>query len=373
MMLVEFIQAFGLIFIAEMGDKTQILAMAFATKYSVKAVLVGIGLGSLFNHGLAVVLGSYLSNFIPISTIQMVAGFAFVAFALWTLQMEEDHKEEKKMKKSFGPIMTIALAFFIGELGDKTQLTAITLSVDAAYPAIILMGTVIGMLVTGGLGIYVGRKIGDKVPELTIKLVAASIFMFFGLTKLYGTVPKQYVNSIYGIVFIILIGVIATVRVKKLWKMHKSLNASKYVGTSKRLQEYYQMMDQDIKNICLGNRYCGDCQRSGCVVGRTKALIKQMEDWDQHILVYEDKKLEVLRDAKKERVLEALVTTLRILSNEQIKHKELKTIHQIRQNFEKILWGTSIDVFTSLRAYREQVKAIAPELVCSLDTMLEDT
>ncbi len=95
-----------------MGDKTQILAMAFATKYKVKMVLIGIFFGSLLNHGLAVVLGSYLSRFVPVSAIQMVAGFAFVVFALWTLQMDEDNDEDKKIGGSLGPIMTVATAFF---------------------------------------------------------------------------------------------------------------------------------------------------------------------------------------------------------------------------------------------------------------------
>lgn len=370
-MLVEFLKALGLIFIAEMGDKTQILAMAFATKYKVKMVLMGIFLGSLLNHGLAVVLGSYLSRFVPVSAIQMVAGFAFVAFALWTLQMDEDNDEDEKIGGSFGPIMTVATAFFIGELGDKTQLTAITLSVDAQFPLLILMGTVTGMLVTGGLGIYVGKKIGDKVPELTIKLIAASIFMFFGLAKLYSTVPDKYISSLYAIAFMVVIAVIAVIRVKKLLIMSKGEKGTKYSGTSERLKTYYQMMDNNIRGICLGEQYCGECQRNSCVVGKTKALISQIEGTDHTVLAYEDKKMQVIRDAKEEQVVEALATTLKMLSQEQVQDIELKNIHEIRQNFERILWGTSIDEFTNLIAYRERLKAINPKAVCSLDKMIE--
>ena len=126
----EILKAFTLIFIAEMGDKTQILAMAFATRYPVKKVLLGIGIGAFLNHGLAVLLGSLLSNFIPINTLQLVAGIAFVGFAIWSLKIEEDDEEETP-KFQLGPVVTIALAFFIGELGDKTQLTAITLASDS--------------------------------------------------------------------------------------------------------------------------------------------------------------------------------------------------------------------------------------------------
>lgn len=210
----ELIQAFMLIFIAEMGDKTQILAMAFATRFPVKKVFLGIFLGSLLNHGLAVWLGSYISNFVPINTIQIIAGLAFVGFALWTLKPEGDDDDEGSSQRSkFGPVMTVALAFFIGELGDKTQLTAITLAVDAVYPLAILAGTVMGMVVTGGLGIVVGRQLGDKVPELAIKIIASSVFMFFGITKLYQTLPEQYLTlpiisltvAILGVAFFLMV------------------------------------------------------------------------------------------------------------------------------------------------------------------------
>ena len=83
-MIQELLKAFLLIFIAEMGDKTQILAMAFATQFPVRKVLLGIGLGVVLNHGLAVALGSYLSRVVPLSTVQIIAGAAFVGFALWT-------------------------------------------------------------------------------------------------------------------------------------------------------------------------------------------------------------------------------------------------------------------------------------------------
>lgn len=203
-MLQEFIRALFLIFMAEMGDKTQILAMAFATRFKVYEVLVGVFIGSLLNHGIAVALGAYLSNVIPMGAIQITAGFLFIGFAFWTLKTDDEEDEENK-GKNFGPILTVAVAFFIGELGDKTQLAAITLSVDASFPIFILMGTVSGMVLTSGLGIFVGNKIGDKVPELVIKFVSASIFMIFGITKLYSALPSRYINPFNIIVFLILL------------------------------------------------------------------------------------------------------------------------------------------------------------------------
>ena len=154
-MIREFLKAFLLIFAAEMGDKTQIIAMTFATQYKVKEVLLGVFLGVFFNHGIAILLGRYLSKLISMDWIQLIAGFMFVLFGL--LALKEEKLEDKK-EKNYGPIITVALAFFVGELGDKTQLTAMTLSAEGKYPVFILLGTTLGMIATSGLGIYVGVK-----------------------------------------------------------------------------------------------------------------------------------------------------------------------------------------------------------------------
>ena len=173
-MINELIRAFFLIFAAEMGDKTQIIAMTFATQYKVKEVLMGVFLGVFLNHGLAILLGRYISKLIPMNWIQLIAGFMFVIFGL--LALREEDVEDTKNKKSFGPIFTVALAFFVGELGDKTQLTAMTLSAEGNYPFFILIGTTLGMMATSGLGIYVGSKIGEKISDIFIKIVSSQRF-----------------------------------------------------------------------------------------------------------------------------------------------------------------------------------------------------
>src|SRR5690554_3359251 len=154
-MLTELIKASLLIFLAELGDKTQILAMAFALQYSVFQVLTGVALGSFLNHGLAVIIGSYLSNLIPISALRLGSALLFLAFGFWSLWSEEEHLNSDR--KALGsPIVVVALAFFLGELGDKTQLTAIALASNAVFPAAVLAGTVLGMVLTSLGGIYVG-------------------------------------------------------------------------------------------------------------------------------------------------------------------------------------------------------------------------
>ena len=209
-MIKEYIKALFLILMAEMGDKTQILALAFATRYGVAQVLTGVFIGALLNHGLAVILGAYLSVLFPLEIIQIVAGFIFIAFALWTLKIEDNEEENVTTNKS--PIFTVALAFFIGELGDKTQLTAITLSADAKFPLAILFGTVSGMVIVSAMGIYVGCKICKKIPEVTIKMISAVIFLYFGVCKLYQSLPEKYLLSKNILLFAVVLTILFSIR-----------------------------------------------------------------------------------------------------------------------------------------------------------------
>ncbi|GMQ58798.1 hypothetical protein AN1V17_31940 [Vallitalea sediminicola] len=368
----EFIRAFGLIFIAEMGDKTQILAMAFATRYKVRAVISGIFLGALLNHGLAVLLGSYLCRFIPVNTLQMIAGFAFIGFSIWTLKIEEEDCEDESKTMSFGPVFTVATAFFIGELGDKTQLTAITLSTDASYPLIILLGTVSGMIVTGGLGIFVGRKLGNKIPEFMIKLIAATIFMIFGVTKLLTTLPEEYLKPVYLIVFFMIITVILFIRIKALLRIRAKEKESKYLKTSQMLYNYYSQLDNKIEEICLGKKYCGKCDRDKCIVGYTKSLMEQVKINNNHdtIIEFDENFISVIKDSKRDRVIEALITVITILDNDNIEEKDKVNVNKIRKNFERILFGKSIDDFDSWTRYIEIINDLDKKIGDKMSTEL---
>lgn len=103
----ELIKALLLVVVAEMGDKTQLLAMAMASKYKAKQVMLGVLLATILNHGLAVIVGSYITSLIPLDTIQIVAGFCFILFGLWTLRGDKLDEDDKK-KKKFGPALSIS-------------------------------------------------------------------------------------------------------------------------------------------------------------------------------------------------------------------------------------------------------------------------
>lgn len=202
-----FIKALLLVVVAEMGDKTQLLAMAMASKYKVKQVMIGVLAATILNHALAVLAGSYLSSFIPMNTVKIVAAVSFLIFGLWTLRGDKiDEEDEKKSK--FGPIITVAIAFFLAEMGDKTQLMTIAISAQSHQPIFILMGTTVGMLIADGIGVIGGAWMCRHVPEIYIKWAAGIIFMLFGTLTIYSVVPSWLINPIYIILYILILGVL---------------------------------------------------------------------------------------------------------------------------------------------------------------------
>lgn len=136
----EFIEAFVMVFIGEMGDKSQFLALAFATTYPMRTVLGGVSLGIALNHGLAILAAVLISGFFAdVGFLQIIAGFLFLFFGLSSLSVDyEDEEDDAVDRGNRGPLLTIAAAFFIGELGDKTQLMAMTLAMESTRPLLIL-------------------------------------------------------------------------------------------------------------------------------------------------------------------------------------------------------------------------------------------
>jgi Ca2+/H+ antiporter, TMEM165/GDT1 family len=269
----ELIRACFFILMAEMGDKTQILALAFATKYKVQKVLLGVFIGSLLNHGLAVILGTYLSSVIPLGTIRLVAACSFICFGLWSLKAEKGEEEEDS-KERFGPVFTVAAAFFIGELGDKTQLTAITLSTNSPYPVFILMGTVLGMIVTSAIGIFVGSRLGKKIPEFTMKLVSSSIFIFFGVVGLYEAVPGAYITAPYVAVFTIGLAAAVYLLLIPSIRLERQRRITPLKRVANKLHESIGNISPSIESLCHGVQSCGSCKSSECSVACAKSLLK---------------------------------------------------------------------------------------------------
>ncbi len=210
-----YITSLVFVVLAEMGDKTQLLAMAFATRFHWVTVLWGVFVATLANHLLAVLLGSYLTRIVPLQYIQLIASASFILFGLWTLRGDKLDNEDRKF--NFSPFWTVAIAFFIAEMGDKTQLATVALATKFESVAQIWMGTTTGMLIADSIGIFFGIVLGKNIPERAIKWFAASIFIFFGIVGIYSSLPENIrtiPNVAGGLLFLILL-VYVVVRMNK--------------------------------------------------------------------------------------------------------------------------------------------------------------
>jgi putative Ca2+/H+ antiporter (TMEM165/GDT1 family) len=188
-MLTAFLTALGLVFAAEMGDKTQLVALAFATRYKTWIVLVGVFGATMLVHLLSVFIGEAAGLFIPLFWIQLAAGVAFLIFGLWTLRGDE-FDEEKLEESRWGPLLTVGITFFIAELGDKTMLMTVTIASQQQSFISVWLGSTVGMVIADGIAIIIGKVIGKNLPEKTVKYGAAIIFFISGAYILYEAFTK---------------------------------------------------------------------------------------------------------------------------------------------------------------------------------------
>ncbi|QJW47388.1 TMEM165/GDT1 family protein [bacterium BFN5] len=206
-----FLTSLVAVVLAEMGDKTQLLAMAFATQYRWQTVMWGVFAATVLNHLFAVVLGVYLTKFIPIEYVQIAAAISFILFGLWTIRGDQIDKEERS--SPYSPFWTVSIAFFIAEMGDKTQLATIALAAKFNTLLPVWLGTTAGMMVADAIGIIIGIVLGKKIPERLVKWFAALVFIFFGLYGLYESVPDALIThqnlAMVAICVIILVYLVA--------------------------------------------------------------------------------------------------------------------------------------------------------------------
>lgn len=206
----EFLEAFVMVFMGEMGDKSQFLALAFATCYPMSTVLSGVSLGIGLNHGIAIIAAVLIAGvFKDMTFLQIAAGFLFLFFGLSTLKADDEDEGEEVKTCTRGSMLTVATAFFVGELGDKTQLMTMTLAMNSERPAVIFLATVSSMILVSLLGILVGKFLGKKIPHRALSYLAAFLFLLFGTLKLYGAVNDGFKTPAWiGIYAAVLAGAI---------------------------------------------------------------------------------------------------------------------------------------------------------------------
>lgn len=174
-----FWKTLGLIAAAEMGDKTQLLTLALATRFPAWTVLGGVLLGTMANHALAVAVGGAALLIIPVAWVKLLAGLSFIGFGLWTARGDEAPGAQTRALGH--PVITVAVAFFIAEMADKTQLATAVLAAEAGALLVVWLGSSMGMVAADGLAIVVGSVLGRRLPDRLIKAAATVLFVLFGV------------------------------------------------------------------------------------------------------------------------------------------------------------------------------------------------
>ena len=183
-----FLKVFFTELIAEMGDKTQLMLIALTSKYKLRDIILGTAAAILVLNGLAVLAGGLVSEFIPAWLIKTIAALAFLYFAASTITGDDDDEEEEggKSKIKFAPL-AVFCTFFVAELGDKTQLTAITFGANEGMGAafVVWIGCSLGLFAADILGMLVGYLLKSRTPEGLLNTLAFIIFSIFGVYTLY--------------------------------------------------------------------------------------------------------------------------------------------------------------------------------------------
>ena len=173
--------SFGVIFVAELGDKSQLMALAFAARYKALPVLAGITIATAVVHAISVVVGASVGAALPTEVISVVAGVAFIGFGLWTLRGDSLSADEaaKADRSNRSAVLAASVAFFLAELGDKTMLATVTLATtEGAFGT--WAGSTLGMVAADALAIVLGSQLGSRLPERAIRIGAAMSFFVFG-------------------------------------------------------------------------------------------------------------------------------------------------------------------------------------------------
>lgn len=193
-----FFIAFILVFISELGDKTQLIALSFSSKLKFYVIILGVALGSFFSHGIAILFGSFLGNIDnPIfqNTLKIITYISFIIFGIITIKQRNSNDNSSsntnnRLRKNISYILFIASSIAIGELGDKTFLASIGLGIQyPCFKTILICGAILGMIVSDSIAIVFGKLLSKKISDNIISLFSGLLFLIFGVAG--------FINFIY--------------------------------------------------------------------------------------------------------------------------------------------------------------------------------
>jgi len=181
-----FLVSTGIVALAEIGDKTQLLAFLLAAKFRKPIpIILGILVATLVNHGLAGALGAWIPSLLEPHTMRWVLGISFLAMAVWILIPDKLEEEDARLAQ-FGVFGTTLIAFFLAEMGDKTQVATVALAAQYHSLLGVVAGTTLGMMLANVPAVLLGGRIANRVPVRLVHGIAAAIFALLGVVTLLG-------------------------------------------------------------------------------------------------------------------------------------------------------------------------------------------
>ena len=177
----------GVVALAEIGDKTQLLAFLLAARFKKPVpIVLGILAATLINHGLAGALGAWITSAVSPEIMRWALGLSFLGMAVWTLIPDKIEADEADVAKRLGVFGATFVTFFIAEMGDKTQIATVALAAHYAAPLLVIAGTTLGMMIADVPAVLVGNKFAQKFPMKLVHGIAAAIFALMGVLTLVG-------------------------------------------------------------------------------------------------------------------------------------------------------------------------------------------
>lgn len=182
-----FLVSTGIVALAEIGDKTQLLAFILAARFKKPVpIIAGILCATIINHALAGALGAWITATVSPEILRWVLGLSFIGMAVWTMIPDKIEDEETHVARKFGVFGATLITFFLAEMGDKTQIATVALAAHYAAPVLVVIGTTLGMLLADVPAVFVGDKLASKIPMKLVHSIAAGIFLILGAATLLG-------------------------------------------------------------------------------------------------------------------------------------------------------------------------------------------
>ncbi|ODU53560.1 MAG: hypothetical protein ABS98_00280 [Lysobacteraceae bacterium SCN 69-48] len=177
----------GVVALAEIGDKTQLLAFILAARFKKPVpIILGILAATIVNHGLAGALGAWITATLTPEVLRWVLGLSFIGMAIWTLIPDKIEEEETRIAGKFGVFGATLVTFFLAEMGDKTQIATVAMAAHYATPLLVVIGTTLGMLIADVPAVFIGDKLANRIPMKLVHSIAAGIFALLGVATLLG-------------------------------------------------------------------------------------------------------------------------------------------------------------------------------------------